>query len=487
MTKKILVIDDDPLIIKTLKRYLRSVGYNIETAQSGREALEKAGKEDFDLIISDIRMPGMDGIETLKRIRESGCQHSKEKAPAIVITGYAGNDDVYRKSGELGIVECIYKPFELEEFIVAIKKNLKIDDAQSSTVRDIQADYKLLDENFISLTKEIDDYLQALKRKFDDFDKQNRDERNQIAFIEKHRKEDFGKLDNYFEKVWAIIKNLNKDKYIVYQNYFQHKLHSFREGKLEINNHIFNKPLGYPGDFMMMNYIYNYNGTKNYLGKSTFEKFISNYTCNVPISCSNIKRKEFLKEKIAETLENNEKVKILSIACGPAREMTELIREGKINKPTDFKCLDFEKRALDYIENEIKNIEKAQKELLSIEYICRDITSIIRDKALKDRLKEQDLVYAFGIFDYLSERMGSRLIKELFQLVKKGGKLIICNISLEHSSHRGYYEFLGEWNMIHRTEDEMLGWAKELEGLGKAAFEHPAGGDNYLFMVLEKS
>lgn len=170
----------------------------------------------------------------------------------------------------------------------------------------------------------------------------------------------------------------------------------------------------------MMNYIYDYH-RNNYLGNSSYEKLINNYTCNIPISCSNIKRKDFLKERILEALEKNDGVRILSVVSGPARELIELLNEGKINKPLIFKCLDPEKMALDYIDHAIKKIEPVKKQALSIEYICRNVISLIRGKEFKEALQNYDLIYAFGIFDYLSDRMASRLTKKLFQLLERGG------------------------------------------------------------------
>lgn len=584
MTKKILVIDDDLLVVKSIERYLRSRGYTIETAQSGKEALGRIEKLNFDLIISDIRMPEMDGIETLKRIRESGLRYNKESTPAIIITGYAGGDEVYRKAGELGIVECIYKPFELEEFIDVIRKTLELPprykrtqprievafpvdvrarDSQSNNItklsgktvdlsengiglildsllptfsevdisinisprympfqiealivwskpvfkdgyfrcglhflrieessllalRDILSDYKLLDAKFVSLIKEFKQILEEIKSDFDKFDNINKSEQKQIDFIQTRKKEISEKLDDYFTKIWNMVRGLERDTYIVHQNYFQQVLHPLLEEKIEINRHMYRKPLGYPGDFMMMNYIYDYNGNNRYLGNSSYEKLINNYTCNIPISCSNIKRKEFLKEKILETLNRKNNFKILSVACGPARELIELVKEGRINKPLSFKYLDFEKRALDYIDSEIQKLEPNKRQLFSTEYICRDIISIIRDKKLKQGLTDCDLIYAFGIFDYLSERMALRLTKELFQLLQKQGKLVICNASLENASHRAYYELLGEWNMVHRTKKQMLDWTKGIEGIEEVKFEEPSESSNYLFLSIKK-
>ncbi|MCM8792838.1 MAG: response regulator [Candidatus Omnitrophica bacterium] len=588
MAKRILIIDDDRLVAESLSKLLKRQGYEVSIAYSGLEAINnitKITKLDFDLIISDIKMPDMDGMKTLKRIRESSLRHNKDKVPAIIITGYAGEDEIYRKAGELGIVECIYKPFELDEFIEVIRRNLelppkykrtyprieigfpvevvlndpftgvvkkisgktvdlsengiglildsllppksivdinvnssphytpfqlqasiiwakpvfkdgyyrcglhflKIEEPHLTILREIFSDYKLLDNEFISITKEMRGFIQDIKADFDEFDRLNNDEKKRIEFIWTAKGEIFPKLDNYFAKVWEFVKGFERDRYAVHQNYYQQVLGDLLLEPIQINRHVYQKPLGYPGDYIMMNYIYDYNGNKNYLGTSSFEKLINHYTCNIPISCSNIKRKEFLKEKILEALETKDKAKILSVACGPARELIELLREGKITKPLLFKCLDFEKKALDYVDNEIKKIEQRKKELLSIEYICRDITSIIRDRQLKEKLRVQDLIYAFGIFDYLSDYMAARLTKELFQLLDKDGKLIICNVSLKNSSHRAYYELLGGWNMVYRTKEDMLSWTNSLSDFSEIKFEELSNFSNYLFLSISKT
>jgi len=346
-------------------------------------------------------------------------------------------------------------------------------------------DSQSLDKGFIKVTQDFRDYLKSIKEKFDELDSRNLEEKKQIHFVDSGKEEIFRKLDAYFHRTWEIVKNFDKGNYKFHQHYYQRMLDCFLIDPIEINRHIRQKPLGYSGDFEVMNYIYDYYKDR-YLGNSSFEKLINNYTCGIPISRSNIKRKEFLKEKIAETIKQTDQAKILSVACGPTRELLELLREGKINKQVFFKCLDFEKRALDYIKNEIDKIDWEKKRFLSSEYICRDITSIIRHKELKESLKDQDLIYAFGIFDYLSERMALRLSKELYQLLRKGGNLIICNASLKNSSHRPYYELIGEWNMVYRNEEEMLSWMEGIGDISQIKFEQSSSSNKYLFFSIKK-
>ena len=121
MAKKILVIDDEELITKSLLKLLGAQGYDATVVSSGKDALEKIKKADFDLIISDVRMPIIDGIETIKQIR-AYLETSKKKAiPEILITGYA-DMDTYKEAANLKIADYLYKPFDIQDFLKVVKK-----------------------------------------------------------------------------------------------------------------------------------------------------------------------------------------------------------------------------------------------------------------------------------------------------------------------------------------------------------------------------
>lgn len=124
MSKKILVIDDEELIIKSLKKLLEKNGFTVFVAKSGQDALVMTEEEDFDLIVADIRMPQLDGIETIKKIRQLLKERKKKLAPEILITGYA-DENSYKNALELKVADYIYKPFDMRDLLEAIKKNLK--------------------------------------------------------------------------------------------------------------------------------------------------------------------------------------------------------------------------------------------------------------------------------------------------------------------------------------------------------------------------
>lgn len=125
MEKRILVIDDEAMITKTLQKLLKKEGYETTIVSSGNGALDEIKESDFDLIIIDVRMPLMDGIETIKAIREYLSVQGKDPVPEIVITGYA-DEQKYKCAVDLKVNAYIYKPFDTADFLDTIKKTLAL-------------------------------------------------------------------------------------------------------------------------------------------------------------------------------------------------------------------------------------------------------------------------------------------------------------------------------------------------------------------------
>lgn len=121
--KRILIIEDDLLVGQSLKSLLESAGFDTDVVSIGLAALDLVSKEIFDLLIADVRMPGMDGLETLKAIRDIRRQFGEPLIPEIVLTAY--DDPTVRKEAErLGVREFILKPFEVESFLSILRENL---------------------------------------------------------------------------------------------------------------------------------------------------------------------------------------------------------------------------------------------------------------------------------------------------------------------------------------------------------------------------
>lgn len=126
MNNQILIIDDDRLVTKSLARLLEKDGYIISCAENGNQALSLIEQADFDLIISDIRMPGMNGLETVAGIKEILGKKNKAAIPIIFITGYSDEGN-YKDAEKLKPSDFIYKPFDKERFLHSIKNILRAD------------------------------------------------------------------------------------------------------------------------------------------------------------------------------------------------------------------------------------------------------------------------------------------------------------------------------------------------------------------------
>lgn len=116
--ESILIVDDDASLTKVLSGELRSVGYDIQIAANGKEALEKSEKEFFELILLDWKMPGMDGLEVLKEL-----QKKSYPGKIILMTAYA-DLNVAMDARRLGASDFLSKPYDLDELLITIRKVL---------------------------------------------------------------------------------------------------------------------------------------------------------------------------------------------------------------------------------------------------------------------------------------------------------------------------------------------------------------------------
>ncbi len=116
--KKILIIEDDISIAELERDYLELNDFKCTIAEQGMEGLEKALNEDFELIIIDIMLPGMDGFEVLSKLRE------KKQTPVIMLSARNGDIDKIKGLG-LGADDYMTKPFSPNELVARVKAHIK--------------------------------------------------------------------------------------------------------------------------------------------------------------------------------------------------------------------------------------------------------------------------------------------------------------------------------------------------------------------------
>ena len=106
--QKILVVDDDQAVTRSIDRVLSQKGYAVITAASGEEALAKLANEHYDAVYTDIRMPGMNGVEVAQRVKAS-----QPWMPVVIMTGY-GTEDYARQAEKAGVTQFLDKPLTPE-------------------------------------------------------------------------------------------------------------------------------------------------------------------------------------------------------------------------------------------------------------------------------------------------------------------------------------------------------------------------------------
>ena len=114
---RILIADDDPSNREVLAYYLRRQGYDVRTVTDGADAIAAITGSPFALVLLDVVMPGLDGLEALRRIRVT---HSPQQLPVILFTGLDA-PDALASAGELGANAWLAKPYQLADLLAAVR------------------------------------------------------------------------------------------------------------------------------------------------------------------------------------------------------------------------------------------------------------------------------------------------------------------------------------------------------------------------------
>src|ERR1700736_6812158 len=116
--RRILVVDDDPMVATPVQRVLRPEGYKVDVALSGADALEQAGAQRPDLVVLDLMMPGIDGLEVCRQLR------ADSNLPILMLTARGGTADRVRGLDE-GADDYLVKPFAYAELLARVRALLR--------------------------------------------------------------------------------------------------------------------------------------------------------------------------------------------------------------------------------------------------------------------------------------------------------------------------------------------------------------------------
>ena len=137
---KILVVEDDPNMLSALGSVLQSQGYEVVTANCAEDAVALSAAQQFDLIVTDIRMGEVDGLQALEKARQV-----QPEVGALVVSGYASEEETLR-AVQLNVGGYLKKPFKMRDFLDQVQQILerrRVEATQPRFVDDVEADERM--------------------------------------------------------------------------------------------------------------------------------------------------------------------------------------------------------------------------------------------------------------------------------------------------------------------------------------------------------
>jgi two-component system response regulator MprA len=198
----ILIVDDDPKIVSFLKRGLIYEGYTVDTAQDGAEALAKARDREPDLVVLDIMMPGIDGIEVCKRLRSAS-------DVAILMLTAKGTVEDKVLGLETGADDYLVKPFAFNEFLARVKALLRRHQPKDGEV------LRFIDISLDTATREVKRGSELLQFTTQEFDL--------LEFFMRHPRQVL-KRDMLYERIWGYDFEGESNAIEVYIHHLRSKL-----------------------------------------------------------------------------------------------------------------------------------------------------------------------------------------------------------------------------------------------------------------------
>jgi len=582
MAKKILVIDDDRLVLNTLRKLFSKEAYDVVTAQNGKEALEIIKKADFDLVIADIKMAGMDGVETATAIKKYFNERNKPEIPVVFITGYA---DIADQKHAQNLGEVLIKPFDNKELLENVKieteilphkeirrqlpaekrfsprmaANLPIRlfpdveanviDISETGIRfdckgpvlpedilllmdlsaskpkqtsrisakviwskslpenrfQVGAHFSLLDKKhffqirdfiFDSFAKKASSGIkdENLRIKTEDFfNKTVKEYHENLSVLVQETSAEKSNLKDGEEKLAAFTNNLLL-KCEVLEKTIDNNLHMkrikqvFREitscwfYKSPIIKLAYDRPRGYPGDFELFEIIYN---NKPIAENKTFGFYCDKFFLNNAYAMAARARKNKMKNILQDFMENSNlsTIRLLNIACGPSREIRELVADPLLlseisGKNIVFTGLDNDKDALKFSKSALSNLPSN----IETRFLHENVLNLFRDGKYYNLIGKQDVIYILGLTEYLPDRIFKRLLRFLFQLLDEKGMLVVTYKDKDITFPSLGPDWISDWDFIKRGKDDLIRAAKEV-GADEHSLKIEREGTGTIFFV----
>ncbi|MEW6777954.1 MAG: class I SAM-dependent methyltransferase, partial [Bdellovibrionota bacterium] len=198
---------------------------------------------------------------------------------------------------------------------------------------------------------------------------------------------------------------------------------------------------------------------RSFRGPTIFSKMMHLHPIEQAAAQAVRNRRAFIARVMNETRAQhpaNSRLRVLSVACGPAREMCDVLQSPEDAQGYDITLLDQDPHAIAEAKEEVQEAEKRIGTAARIRFVLQSVRTMLQSSPLRQEGQRFDLIYSMGLFDYLTEPVARAVLNELFELLAPGGQLIVGNFHPRNKT-RIYMEYWADWTLIYRDENELRG------------------------------
>jgi extracellular factor (EF) 3-hydroxypalmitic acid methyl ester biosynthesis protein len=216
----------------------------------------------------------------------------------------------------------------------------------------------------------------------------------------------------------------------------------------------FAKPLGYAGDYEMVNQIL----SDPQQGSTTYFQMINALFLQSAVAQAHRNRIDILvahlQQATAQARTLGRPVRVLNIGCGPAVEIERFLLDGGDPDSAHFTLVDFSEVTLEHTRAKMEDIGRRLGKPVRFELVNDSVHNLLKRATRADAApaaEAYDFAYCAGLFDYLSDKVCSRLLEYLYARTRPGGQVLVTNVH-SSNSQRGVMEHVLEWHLIYRDE-----------------------------------
>lgn len=280
------------------------------------------------------------------------------------------------------------------------------------------------------------------------------------ALIERIRSEWVPVFIDYSERIDEVIRLVDEPEWLRLKGFARRLLHDYMM-RAPFMRRTHDKPLGYPGDYVVMQYLYD----RPFEGASLFGKALHMAVVMTRGAQAVRSRKDLIKQRLAEVLEERADtpgpLRIASIAAGPAQEIFELLADADpVHPDVRVVLFDQDPEALSFAQRRLTRLaDKRWGSSLKLIYLHDSIGALIKKPGLFGNLGPFDVIFSTGLFDYLRDSTATRATSNFYTNLAPGGSAYIGNM-VPANPCRWFLEHHLDWFLNYRTPDRMRDFAK---------------------------